>query len=331
MPEIAAIRDYFLSELEGSSEQTQKVRLFWCQKFLRHVRNKPLSEWNKSVVRSFIRSLQKEGYAPSTVQYAFGVTKRVFNAAQKVHEKNRVQMISSVNFAAIDVSDPTAVAQVMKSLGEMQQAASMPGPNWDLGKRSAPRVQKEDMKRPATEYESIVKMVGAARAGKLEVPQVAYLAIDTALGLRAGELRTIHQEHIDYDACTIWIDTEKDGEKRKCYLPPVLHPFIKPWDFHLEYSDYLIWKMFRDISSRSGVTLREHESWHAIRRYLETVIRDALASDPTVKRDAQLLTKIAFRYRLVSSSEMTDRYYSGKECEIDRLAWEHNPVIKLWE
>lgn len=337
MADHTEIRERFLSALERSSPETRRVRLFWCDKFLHFAPDSP-SHWDKRAVTSFLAHLEKEGYAPLSRRTAFGVVKAVFEAAQKVHEEERERLeedkrraVASVDFGSIDPSDPTATAKALKGLGEMQKVLALsvpPGPRWDVGRRVMPRPQAGEMARPALEFEEIRKMVALARGDSLSPAEVAYLALGSVYFLRQGELRAVRREHIDFDKGLIWIDTEKGGQKRNQVLPEALYPYLKAWDFGLDYSPFMMWKMFRGICEKAGVALKPHESWHAFRRYGLTAVRDALASDPAVKRDAQMIAHIFLRWSPVSSSEMSDRYYM--ELDADRIALEHHPVVPLW-
>jgi len=200
------ILDHFLSELSQSSEHTRQGRAFYVQKFLSFAGDRPLSEWNKSLVNEFLRQVRKEGYAPGTIRSVYGIVKRVFDSAKAVHEAEKTRLISEV-----DPNDTGAIAQLIKAL-------SLPGPNWDMGKRSAPRVEAEDMVKPATTFEEMEIMIAAARDGILTSAEKAYLALSSIYGFRREELCRVRPEHLDFEKKTIYVLTCKGGERRNQLL-----------------------------------------------------------------------------------------------------------------
>ncbi len=196
MPDSAEIKAYFLSELEGSSEQTRRVRAFWADKFLSFAPS-GLAQWDKRIVNRYRTKLEKEGYTPETVRYALNVVKRVYDAAKACHEAECTRLIAAVN-----PKDESAVAEVL-------QALAAPGPKWDIGKRFMPRAQASEIVKPAMTFEEIEVLVGLARKRKLEPAETAFLALASVYGLRAGELRAVRREHINFKKGLIWVDTEK--------------------------------------------------------------------------------------------------------------------------
>ena len=148
----AEIMRRFLADLSESSPHCKNSRLFYANKFLDFAEENP-EEWNKELVKRFLDKLKEppHPYAPGTVRYIYGIVKRVFDAAKAVHEAEKNKLI-----AHVDPTDPIAVAQVLK-------AQALPGPNWDFGKRSAPRVHSKDMAKPAATLEQIGAMVTAAQ------------------------------------------------------------------------------------------------------------------------------------------------------------------------
>jgi len=312
-----AILDRFLSELSQSSAETRRVRRFFAERFLQFAPD-DFTQWNKGLVFAFEKQLRDEGYAPLTIRTWHGVIKRVFDAARAFHEQERTRAISGV-----DPNNPSAVAEILKAI-------SLPGPEWDLGKRSMPQAESSDITRPRLSLDEIGQMIATARSDSLELPQVCYLALDSIYALRREELCRVRREHIDFDGRTIFMDTCKGGEKRQQWLPDEIIPYLKKYEFNLDYSPFMMSRMFKQILFKSGVQDQDGMGWHSFRRTLDTEIRDSLASDPSLNRDAQLITKIFFRWRLSSSSEMTDRYYTADPLLADRIALDHHPVVALW-
>lgn len=304
------IRSQFLSELSESSDHTRQVRKYYCDKFLDFAGDKPFSEWNKSLVNAFLTQLRAEGYSPGTVRLWYGVVKRVFDAARAVHESERARLISEVNPA-----DPAAVASVL-------QAMSLPGPNWDFGKRSAPRVEAQDVVKPASTLEQLSAMVAAAKKGVLSVPERAYLAVSSIYGLRREELSLIRPEHIDWGKQTIFVTTSKGGERRNQLLCEEIIPYLAEYRFPEVLTLFQMSAMYQRIAFKAGVELPYLSGWHSPRRFLDTALRDLCG---------ELETKIFLRWRISASSEMVERYYSRDPLLIDAQVLAVHPVVALWK
>lgn len=303
------IKSQFLSELSESSDHTKQGRIYYCGKFLDFAGDTPFSEWNKGLVTRFINQLRDEGYSPGTVRLAYSIVKRVFDAARSVHEADRVQLISSVNS-----NDPSAVAEVFKAM-------SLPGPNWDLGKRSAPKVETQDVVKPAVTLEEISAMVAAARSGVLTTGEAAYLALSSIYGLRREELCRVRPEHLDFDMKRIYVMTAKGGERRFQLLCNEILPFLRGYGFP-PYSLFRMSELYHKICYKSGVEMKEGGGLHAIRRFLDTEL---------VKACGELRSHIFLRWKISSSSLMVERYFSENPLDIDKFVlYNGHPVVPLW-
>jgi hypothetical protein len=86
---------------------------------------------------------------------------------------------------------------------------------------------------------------------------------------------------------------------------------------------------FKNIMDKAGIKEREG-GWHRYRRFLDGALRDALASDPNVRKDYEIIVKVYFRWALGRSSDMSVHYYPQHPLEADKICLEHNPVVKLW-
>lgn len=334
-----AVRLHFLDQLSNSSVETKRGRLFWCEKFLKYAGRRDFDDWNKALVDKFIARLKKEGYAPGTIHSAFAIMQRVFDSAKAVFEQEKRE-----SKAKVDRTDP------LRALLEIQDWDAKVGPTWTYGKRAMPRVETSDVARPTLTLEEIGKLVAAAKDGRLDPAETAYLAVASIYGLRRGELARITPEHVNLEERTIYVDTEKGGEKRKQALAPEIIPYLEAYGFSPRYSPMMISAMWKRICYKSGIEERdanqgdsrgyrrkgaksadrENFGWHAFRRYLDTALRNSMASDTTLKIDYQLYVKIFFRWKLMASSDMSIRYYAGHPLEIDEVVLAHHPVVRLW-
>lgn len=310
----AEIRNQFLSEIDRSSSETRRTRLFWCDKFLAFAPD-DLSKWDKNLVLNFISKLEKKDYAALTIRTAFGVAKRVFDAAKIVNERRRTQLISS-----IDVNDPSAVAEVLKAM-------ALPGPVWDVGKRVMP--QADVISKPAFSFDEIQRIVDIAKNSELAPHLIAFTALASVYGLRQGELQAVRLEDIDYKRQTIFIRTEKGGVRRDQLLAPEIIPWLQKYNFRWEFSQWRMNEAFKQVMDKAGIKDRQG-GWHRFRRFLDGALRDALASDPNVRKDYEIIVKVYFRWALGRSSDMSIHYYPQHPLEADQMCLEHNPVVPLW-
>jgi len=251
--------------------------------------------------------MRKEGYSPGTVRWVYAIVKRVFDAAKAVHEAERTKLISKT-----DPKDPGAVAQLIKAI-------SLPGPNWDLGKRSAPRVEAEDVVKPVASFEEL-RMMTTAR-DELTAQERAYLALSSIYGLRREELVRVRPKHFNFKEKTIYVMTCKGGERRNQLLCNEVMPYLRDYDFQAEYSLFQMSAMYHRICAKSGFRAKDGSGWHSPRRYLDTVLRDLCG---------ELETKIFLRWRISASSEMVERYYSRSPLEIDEAVLRVHPIVPLW-
>jgi integrase len=328
------IREHFTLELARSSSETVRTRLFWADKFLKFAPDN-LALWNKELVNRFYAHLEKEGYTPLTTRTALQVVKRVYDSAKLVHERERRQLLSGV-----DITDSNSA---LVALAKIQQFDLAGEPVWEMGKRWLPRAETDEVSKPALSLEEIQRIVDLAKSGELEPFEVAFSAVASIYGLRQGELQAIRPEHINYEEQTLFVMTEKGGERRKQFLCPEIIPYLKGYDFPgtflyrgvpRAYSPWFMNSVFKNVCIKAGIEDRDGQAWHAFRRKALTSVRDSLArvaTDIPFNIDHVMAAKIFFRWRLSSSAEMVDRYYTPENVlKIDKFVLEHCPVVELW-
>ena len=300
------ILDQFSSELSHSSDHTKRDRLFYAKMFLDFAEGRPFSKWNKQLVNEFLESLRKAEYAPGTIRKVYGVVKRVFDAAKSVHEQGRTRLISQV-----DTERPEAVAEVLKAM-------ALPGPVWDLGKRSAPKVESEDEVKPAHSLEEISAMIEAVKS---DTESAAYLALSSIYGLRREELCRVSAEHFDFKKKTIYVLTAKGGERRNQLLCDDIIPLLKDYGFKRQFSPSGMSNLYHKICYRANIVPEDGSGYHNLRRFLDTSLVDIVGELPA---------KIFLRWKLSSSSEMQLRYYTKDFLEVDKRVLEQHPIVPLW-
>lgn len=301
------ILDQFASELQRSSDHTRQSRVFYAEKFLEFAEDKPLSEWNKELVYSFLNQLKKEDYADGTIRHIYGIVKRVFDAASVVYEAEKRSLLSSVN-----PSDATAIAAILKVL-------AMPPLEWPMGKRGAPEVKEANVVAPALSVEDISKMIRAAKETRLQPAEAACVALSTTFGLRREELARIGPD--DIKDGTIFINTVKGGMTRIHQIPQLIIPFITGYDFTQVFSLYGLSSMYCRIENKSGVEHQYGGGWHSPRRTLDTLLMDRL---PLVA------VRLFLRWKIKSSTEMAFHYYSKDLGLNDSEVFAVHPFLPLW-
>lgn len=302
------ILDQFASDLSRSSDHTLQARLFYGKKFLEFTQGKSLSEWNKTLVNEFENQLEAEGYAPGTKRFILSIVKRVFDAAKTVYELQRTRLISEVN-----PNDSTAMTKLIKAI-------SLPGPNWDLGKRWMPNVETSDIVKPASTFDELTAMIAATKNGG---PEAAYLALSSIYGLRRVELHRVRREHLDFGDKTIYVMTAKGGERRKQLLCDEVIPILMDYSFAKEYSPFKMSELYGKICAKAGVELKEGSGWHSPRRFLDTAL---------VSTFGELPAHIFLRWKISSSSLMIERYFSRSPLEVDReILTGGHPLVKEWK
>lgn len=294
----------FCERLRFSSEHVVKHRRFYASKFLDFAGEPP---WGEMTVINFMKELDAEGYSKGTQRTIYGIVKTVFGAARSVVEEEKARLVSS-----IDPNDATAVAQVLKVL-------ATPPVDWPMPKRSAPRVEDGDVVAPALPVEDIAKMITAAKEGRLELPEAAFVALSTTFGLRREELARVRPEHIKDG--TIFVDTVKGGTARIHRIPREIIPFVTQYRFDWVHSLFLLSQLYHQIEFKCGIEHREGTGWHSPRRTLDTRLLDRLPL-PAVR--------LFLRWKVKGSSDMPLRYYSKELAENDREVFAVHPFLGLW-
>lgn len=305
----------FTDDLSNSSERVRKHRLFYCKMFLDFAGDKPLSEWDKTLVNNFLTKLEKEEkpLSAGSIRFVYGVVKRVFDAAKAVHEDERTRVLSEVN-----PKDPEAVAQILKTI-------TAPGPKWDMGKRAAPKVEAKDMHRPLFTPEEMASIIDVAKQGWESVP-VFLLSV---YGLRCEEVSKMRPEYINLDKKIIFMPTVKGGEQRDQLLADEFIPYFNQYGIPT-LSIHQVSTMYYRLEYKAGIQHREQGGLHQFRRYLDTALLQELGKEGELSAPLALLyAHIFLRWKISASSFMTERYF-GNYLEVDQDVLKHHPVLPLW-
>jgi hypothetical protein len=168
-------------------------------------------------------------------------------------------------------------------------------------------------------------MVAAAREGRLEPAETAFVALSTTYGVRREELARVTAQDINLDAQyrngTIFINTCKGGTARLHQIPGEIMPFVAKYPFDRTYSLVQLSQMYHRIEYKSGVDYRPGTGWHSPRRALDTMLMDYLPL-PAVR--------LFLRWKIKGSPDMAIRYYSKELEENDREVFAVHPFLPLW-
>ena len=320
-----AVREHFLDQLSESSAEVRRSRLYWANLFLKYAQGRDFSEWDRPLVDGFMSTLVN--LKSGTQRKAFEVVKRVFDSAKVVFEQEKLKAKMQAK-SSIDRTDPARALLEIDALDD--EFAVKSGPVWGYGKRSAFQVDAGDEYRPTLAMDEVERLIKTAKDGKLDEPESVYLAIASVYGLRRGELGAIRKEHIDLKKGTLWVDTEKGGDKRDQLLAKEILPFIRRYKFTRLFTPYMMSTMWKSICYKAKVESPKGHNWHVWRRFLATELRNRMASDPDVKKDYDLMVKLFLRWSLSSSSDMTIRYWTEHKLEADAITLRHNPCVELW-
>ena len=142
----------------------------------------------------------------------------------------------------------------------------------------------------------------------------------TIYGRRVGELTEFHV-HIDGANSTILFPVRKGGEEVAHPIPKSLVPlFSVPID-HI--SEYCLQRWLRKICKQAGVRLPYRGGFHSIRRAVATIVKHSIRSD--------IDTHKFMRWAEPRELSILAQYDQTRYEEVDRLALENHPVVKIWE
>ncbi len=297
------ILDRFSQDLANSPERVRKERVKIAQRFLDWCEG----DLTTGKVLEWLQHLKKQDYAPGSLKNYYGVVKRLFDAASKVGEEDRIQAIQKV-----DPNNPSAVAQVLKIV-------SIPPLRWDLGKRATPEITEDDVLRVVLPPEEIELLVKIARDLTAMPVLSAFTTLSVIYGLRRGEFMAITPQDITKES--IIIRTEKHGRRRKHLLPGEIQPYVHSYDFVPRLTISQTTRLWYDAERLAGIPRREGQGWHSVRRSVDTVLM-RLVSIPEVRQ--------FLRWKRSGALGMESLYFSMTDAENDKAVFAVHPFLKLY-
>jgi integrase len=297
---VEDVLEEYAKELAGSRKSVRSGRLYYARSFLEACKGDITAE----AVRRWWKSLERRGLSPSTVRLAVSIAKRVVKIAAKVHDRRLREEIT-----AIDPGQPDAAARILRLM-------NLPRPEWPLPAREMPKAFGE--KRETFTDEEARAIVLAATDGKLEKDEAAFTALASVYGMRQVEIRELRPEQIDLRRRILRIETAKHGQKRYHLIPNELVPYLEAHDFATYYSEFSMWRMFKQICQKAGVQKREQLGWHSWRRYIDSSL------------SARLPRTVVRRFLRWKEAGMEEVYFTLEDKEVDEEVFQVHPLLPIW-
>jgi len=189
--------------------------------------------FSRSLVVSYIKKLEKGGYAAGTRAMHYRVLKRGFEVAHRLDNS-----IEWPFYKRAPGGLPVDVAE------------------WDV---EAPAISVDDLK----------VTIEGAKSGKLPADLAAVVALSSIYGLRRIELVELEPEFLDVDKGILRVITAKHGRAREHLIPEEIKPFLSAYPFG-KYSDFKLSQAYHEISEAVGLPVVRGEGFHSWRRTLTT-------------------------------------------------------------
>lgn len=183
-----------------------------------------------------------------------------------------------------------------------------------------PKVPKKKRYVHAFTLEELEELCWATVIDNIHYRMVLRLICSTIYGRRVGEL-TEFQIHLDGANSWVMFPTRKGGEQVAHPLPEKLVPlFSVPFD---TISEYCLQRWLRKVCKQAGIELPYRGGFHSIRRTVATTVKHCLRSD--------IDTHKFMRWAEPRELSILAQYDQTRYEEVDRLALDCHPVVKIWE
>jgi len=217
--------------LAGSSPSTIQQFRSIIGKFYDHSNG----VFTRSQVVSYIKKMEKQGYAAGTRAMHFRVLKRGFEIAKKFD-----LTIDWPFYKRAPAELPVSVAE------------------WDV---QAPSI-------PVAELKTIID---GAKDNKLPPDWAALVAVSSIYGLRRIEMVELMPEFLDLKARTLRIITAKHGRSREHLIPEEIEPYLASYPFG-KYSEFKLSGVYHEIRLGVGLPVVYGTGFHCFRRTLDTAL-----------------------------------------------------------
>lgn len=175
--------------------------------------------------------------------------------------------------------------------------------------------------QPIFTKEDVESLIWATVLDNIPANMVVRLLVASVYGARRGELTELRSEDInlDGDKSTIFIRTEKGGQRKPQPIPKTLVPLlavpITPMHGHT------IQRQLKRICRKAEVNLPFRGGYHCFRRRTVTEVAEVNPSDVDVSNFM----------RWAKPRTMLARYKQTPVEQTDRAILEKHPFVKMWE
>lgn len=179
----------------------------------------------------------------------------------------------------------------------------------------------DEFYQPTFTPEEVETLTWATVIDDIPANMVIRLLVASIYGARRGELTVLSSAdiHLDGANSSIYIRTEKGGQKKRQPIPQSLAPLfavpITPMHGHT------IQRQLKQICKKAGVLLPFRGGYHCFRRSTVTIISEVEPSD----------TNVSNFMRWAKPRTMIARYKQTPLEVTDRAILEKHPYVKIWE
>ena len=205
------------------------------------------------------------------------------------------------------------------------------GMEWPFRRSEAPIVRESHRYAPALHPDVVNDFINAAKDGKLDPGEAAFLALSTTYGMRREELISVHRGDINFDDKLIFVHTLKHGRERWHRLPDELIPYLQAYDFP-KISEYTSRLIFLAIENKSGYEHIPDTGFHAIRRTVISLLEEKFTPGEVHKFLRWSDKDIGDVYKAVTFvGKKQDTPVSPREDRyIDNKILAEHPFLKVW-
>jgi integrase len=173
--------------------------------------------------------------------------------------------------------------------------------------------------QPTLSVDDVNKLIWACVLDPVKPNFVVRLAVASIYGARRGELMSLTNENFDLHKATIFIKTEKRGQRKPQPIPiellPLFNVKIQPMGEHA------IQDSLRRACNKAGVLLPRRAGFHSFRRRTATEVHEVEPSDINTSN---------FMRWSVGRGSMLSRYVQTPTEESDKAILEKHPFVRAW-
>lgn len=179
-----------------------------------------------------------------------------------------------------------------------------------------------DQNQPVIAPDTVKAMIRAVKNDGNNLEKF-YLSMSTVYGIRREELSRLTSKNFDFVNEKVDLPRVKHNIKRAYILPSQLPQWLQPAirKHQVPNSKGTVSAIWHDICYRTGYKPSHRESWHSVRRCLDTMLIDAGVPEAVISN---------FMGWSVSSI-MVRRYYQASVQNVDAQVFKVHPFVGEWQ